>query len=56
MGCRCGGGSASGGAPTQYKVTGMDGQTYGPYLTAVEGRIKLQEIGGGTMTPVPAPQ
>lgn len=52
MGCGCGGGKASRGAPTQYKVTGQNGQSYGPYLTQTEARIKLQEIGGGVMTPV----
>ncbi|WP_425300758.1 DUF7196 family protein [Nocardia wallacei] len=54
MGCNCGGAKASRATQSKYKVTGLDGKTYGPYFTQTEARIKLQEIGGGVMTPVSA--
>nr|WP_269475302.1 hypothetical protein [Nocardia wallacei] len=39
----------------QYIVIAAEGgKKYGPYLTAVEARMKLMEIGGGAMKQVPA--
>lgn len=58
MGCGCGKPGPAGARQYQkiagWKVTGSDGQEYGPYLTQNEARTTLTMIGGGTLEAVAA--
>ncbi len=54
MGCACRGSRPTGQA-TQYEAVGMDGTRYGPFLTQLEAKIKLTEIGGGVVKPITKP-
>lgn len=57
MGSCCGGGARSSVRKVAgYLVTTVTGEKIGPFLTATEARIKLQEKGGGTITEVKTPQ
>lgn len=57
MGSCCGGGARSSVRKVAgYLVTTVTGEKIGPFLTATEARIKLQEKGGGTITEVKTAQ
>lgn len=48
----CGGAPSSSNTTKTYKVTTYSGETFGPFLTVTEARVKLTEAGGGVINEI----